>query len=135
MEEVLTTLRRIADFVLLDTPPALVVADALGIASKADGVLVVADASKTHRSALVYTRTQLERAGGEVFGGILNNLDPGAAKRTYYGSYTYDGGDRYKTKAGSNGQTGSNGDAPKGRRARKKAAKAAAKGGGAGFVR
>ena len=77
------------DFVLLDTAPALVVADAVALAPRTDGVIVVADASKTARSAVVHTRHQLERVGGRIIGGVLNNLDPRSAKRypAYYRQY------------------------------------------------
>jgi len=37
MDDFLDELRKVADFVLLDTPPSLVVSDALGLAPKADG--------------------------------------------------------------------------------------------------
>lgn len=98
MDDLLAELRHVADFILLDTPPALVVSDALALAPKVDGVIVVADAGTTHRSAVDYVRNQLERAGGQVIGGILNNLDPGQAKK--YGSYGgyYEGGERYRPK-------------------------------------
>jgi succinoglycan biosynthesis transport protein ExoP len=76
MDDVLETLRSVADFVLIDTPPCLVVADALELAPKSDGILVVVDGSKTTRQAAIHLRHQLERVGGFIIGGVLNNLDP-----------------------------------------------------------
>ncbi len=89
MEAMLYELRERFDFVLLDTSPALVVADALALAPYSDGVIVVVDASTTPLSAVSHIRHQLERVGGRVVGGILNNLDPKSAKRypAYYRSY------------------------------------------------
>src|SRR4051812_9687469 len=96
MDDFLEELRKVADFVLLDTPPSLVVSDALGLAPKADGTLVVVDAATTHRSALSHLRSQLDRVGGTVIGSILNNLD--RQKSKYYDRYKgyYQAGERYK---------------------------------------
>ena len=85
MDDVLATLRPVADFVLIDTPPSLVVADALELAPKVDGIIVVVDGSKTTRQAAIHLRHQLERVGGLIVGGILNNLDPG--QESPYGRY------------------------------------------------
>ena len=85
MDTVMQTLRSVSDFVLIDTPPSLVVADALELAPKTDGIIVVVDGSKTTRQAATHLRHQLERVGGLIVGGILNNLDPG--QETSYGRY------------------------------------------------
>ena len=89
MQAMLDQLRERFDFVLLDTSPALVVADAVALAPYSDGVIVVVDASKTALAAVSQMRNQLERVGGRVVGGVLNNLDPKSAKRypAYYRSY------------------------------------------------
>ena len=88
MDDLIETLRSVSDFVLIDTPPSLVVADALELAPKSDGIVVVCDGSKTTRQAATHLRQQLERVGGLIVGGILNNLDPGqeAPYGRYYGS-------------------------------------------------
>src|SRR5262249_56458504 len=53
-------LRAAADFVILDAPPALAVADASIIAPQADGTIFLMDASKASRSSLSQARRQLE---------------------------------------------------------------------------
>jgi polysaccharide biosynthesis transport protein len=60
------------DFVLLDAPPALLVADALAIATAVDGILVVADARTTKPEAIRRLLEQLEHVGAHVLGGVLN---------------------------------------------------------------
>jgi succinoglycan biosynthesis transport protein ExoP len=60
------------DFVLLDAPPALQVADALAIATAVDGVLVVADARTTKPEAIRRLLEHLEQVGSQVLGGVLN---------------------------------------------------------------
>lgn len=100
MDALLTQLRRVADFVILDTPPTLVVSDALVLAPKVDAVIVVADAASTSRGALRQLRDHLEQVSGNVIGGVLNDFDPDRA-RTYdatYGGYYYAGAYRYRAE-------------------------------------
>jgi polysaccharide biosynthesis transport protein len=86
----LSRLREIADFVILDTAPALVVADPLTLAPITDAALFVADAEHTSRSAVTHAGSQLEQVGANIIGGVLNNFDPSKAKSSpYYYSYYY----------------------------------------------
>jgi len=90
MDLLLGDLRSVADYVLLDTPPILAVADGLILGPKSDGIVVVVDASATLRGAAAGVREQLEQVGGNIIGGIFNNFDPASSKsyandyRTYY---------------------------------------------------
>ncbi len=97
MVEFLQRLRDVSDFVIVDTPPVLVVADPLSISRAVDGVLVVVDAHESHRGALVHARDQLEQAGANVVGAVMNNFEQSKAKKygsRYYGGY-YSYGYRY----------------------------------------
>ena len=85
MDDLFARLRKEADVVLVDTPPALVVSDALELAPKVDGILVVADALLSNRGAIGQARQRLERAGGTIIGGILNDLDSAKGRRHRYG--------------------------------------------------
>jgi non-specific protein-tyrosine kinase len=87
MVEIITGLREVADFVIVDTAPVLAVADALALAPRCDGVLLVVDASETTRTGIRVAREQIEKVGGDIAGGIYNNFDPSSAKT--YGSYRY----------------------------------------------
>ena len=89
MERMLETLQMFADFVILDTPPLLAVSDGVSLASRCDGVLMVADARTTARGALAHAREQLEQVGAKLIGGVLNNFDPSRARyySHYHGSY------------------------------------------------
>ena len=86
MGELLRDLEAVADFIVLDTPPILAVSDALTLAHLSDGVLVVAHAQITTRSALIRTRRQLEQVGSRIIGGIYNAYDPSRA-RAYHPEY------------------------------------------------
>lgn len=99
MDELLEQFRKAAHFVVIDTAPILAVSDALILAPKSDGVILVADPSVTSRAALSHVRDQLEQIGGNVIGGIFNNFDPATARYypsyyRYYYSYRY----KYKTE-------------------------------------
>jgi polysaccharide biosynthesis transport protein len=95
MEQLLEDLRRYADFVLVDTAPVLVVSDALSVAPKTDGVLLMVDAASTMRGAVRATREQLELVGSNIVGAVFNNFDPSKAKMSS-GSYRYHYYDGYQ---------------------------------------
>jgi len=88
MERLIAELRRTTDYLILDTPPVIAVADALVLAPRVDGVLVVVDANKTEREALSFTRREIEQAGGRIIGGVYHKFDPSRA-RTYQPYYQY----------------------------------------------
>ncbi|MGH2739328.1 MAG: polysaccharide biosynthesis tyrosine autokinase [Actinomycetota bacterium] len=95
MANVLTNLREMADLVLIDSPPVLVVADATTLARHADAVLLVADAETTTRGSVTDARQQLEQVDAFVLGSVLNNFDPATARSSpyyyrYYYSYRYE---------------------------------------------
>ena len=107
MGEVLDQLKEIADFVIIDSAPVLVVADALALAPRVDGVLLVADAQATTRGAVTGARNQLEQVGAVLIGAVLNNFDPSKAKtQPYYYRYQY----RYAYRYGGGGESQGNGE-------------------------
>src|SRR5439155_12608825 len=59
MRDVMAGLREVADYVIIDTAPILLVADSLAMAPLVDGVLFVADSAMTSRSAVAHAREQL----------------------------------------------------------------------------
>ncbi len=75
MKEVLDTLKNDFDFVLIDAPPALGVADARVLGKVSDAILVVVMVGKTARDAVVEIRDELERAGEKIIGYVLNGVD------------------------------------------------------------
>jgi Mrp family chromosome partitioning ATPase len=90
---VFDALRRDADIVLVDSPPALVVADALAMAPYADGVVAVAVARATGRDDAVALRQELDRAGAHLLGFVLTKVRPRRRVSSYYygGSGNYGG--------------------------------------------
>jgi capsular exopolysaccharide synthesis family protein len=64
--------RRNYGFVVFDTPPLTVAADASHVAAVVDGVVLVVDAQRTRRNAAVRALDQLQRSGANVLGIVLN---------------------------------------------------------------
>ena len=62
-----------ADFVVIDAPPALDTSGCLALATLADGIVVVADARRTHRDDVARTQKQFEQIGAQVLGGVMSN--------------------------------------------------------------
>lgn len=83
----LKQLQEQVDIVVLDTPPCLVVTDAVALSKRADGVLVVVEAGKTRRAAMEQTLKTLRQVGAPVLGTVLNKYSA-RAQDGYYG-YEY----------------------------------------------
>jgi len=87
----LTELRRRYDIVVIDCPPANVVADAALVSALADAVIIVARAGVTDAGALTYALEQLQRVRASVLGVLLNDIEPrrDAAYDAAYRYYNY----------------------------------------------
>lgn len=86
MGELLEMLRSAYDLVILDSPPVLGLPDALSLAPKVDGCLLVIQYSKTSYKNVVRAREALEMVRGRVLGAILNKVKP-QPFGYYYGGY------------------------------------------------
>ena len=86
--EVLDALGELADIVVIDAPPTLVVTDAALLATNADGVMLVAAASETQRGALARATATLAKSHARLLGIVLNKVDH-AKTSGYYGYGTY----------------------------------------------
>lgn len=87
--EILDQLKEKADLLILDTPPALVVADASIVASRVDGVLVVADSGQTRRGAAWQTVEELQRSRANLLGLVMNRVRSRRSGYYYYYQYSY----------------------------------------------
>jgi len=81
-QEMLAELRRRFDFVIFDSPPITAVTDALIVGKMIDGIVLVARAKHTSRSALRFVLRELRNLNISVIGAILNDLD--LRRRRYY---------------------------------------------------
>ncbi len=101
LEELLIWARDHYDYVLIDTPPVLLVTDALIIATHCDTLLVVVRIGVAQKRALRRIRQDLAKYPGKQTGIVVNAL-PHA--ETYYGGYG-----NYRKYYGSKGYGGSGG--------------------------
>lgn len=82
-------LEEIADFVVIDTPPALVFAEAQIIAAMTDAMLLVISSQDAKKREVARTRDLLNQTGLVPLGVILNKITPGSsgAYSRYYDNY------------------------------------------------
>ena len=73
-DHVLALARAQADFVLVDTPPAGVLADAALLAPRLEGMLLVVSAGRTKRDLARRAREQLERVNANLLGVVLTDV-------------------------------------------------------------
>ena len=79
------------DFVILDSPPVLPVADSVILASRAKSVVMVVHGGATQRDVVRMAKRKLSASSPVIVGAIVNGLnfaDPYYYYR-YYSSYTY----------------------------------------------
>jgi capsular exopolysaccharide synthesis family protein len=75
MSALLESLKNEFEFIVIDAPPALGVADARVLGRICDAILVVVMAKKTSRDATVEVKEELERSGEKIIGFVLNGID------------------------------------------------------------
>ena len=85
MESTLKTLLARFSQIVVDSPPLLLVTDAVVLSPLVDGVILVVASGVTARGALTRAHRILENAGTRVLGMVLNKVD--MRFDTYYGSY------------------------------------------------
>ena len=79
------------DFIVIDVPPALPVADASQVATLVDGVILVYTAGRIARSVLKRAKDMLTAVNANVVGVILNSVRPeiGPEYLKYHSKYYY----------------------------------------------
>jgi polysaccharide biosynthesis transport protein len=92
MREVLSALVDIADIVLIDTPPVLILADAPVLAGVVDGMLLVVEAGGTRRDAALKSIETLKAVGARLVGVVLNRVPLKGGGSYYYYDYYRDYG-------------------------------------------
>jgi protein-tyrosine kinase len=91
MEDLVNWLKGSADFVLLDTPPVLGMADATSLAPLVDAVMLIASSGEVSEGALQEALYRLEGVDARVMGAVLNKYDPTGSRDYYSSYYTRDG--------------------------------------------
>lgn len=88
MQTVLQELRGSFEYLVLDSAPVLLVADAAILSGMVDGVVLVVESGVAACGGLRRAHKVLESAGGRILGGVLNKWDVRSeGYSAYYGSY------------------------------------------------
>jgi capsular exopolysaccharide synthesis family protein len=105
MDQILSRLEKVSDVVIIDGPPFFV-ADAMILASKVDGVLLVVRPGHTRESLAKLAMEQINQVGARLVGVVLNRIPLRGAEYyagkshlyTYYLSNYGSGGDKKEEK-------------------------------------
>jgi capsular exopolysaccharide synthesis family protein len=96
--ELLDSLRKEYDFVVIDTPPLLLVTDPSVVAPSVDGVILVVRMQPNSRRPAERSREVLKAVGASVVGVVVNDI--GEHARLAYGyEYSYHGYENDESKA------------------------------------
>jgi len=93
MDKALMSLRRVYDYIILDLPPVGEVSDAMAVANKTDGMLLVVRQDYCDRQVLSDTAQQFKFIEAKILGVVFNCTAEGSGKygkgyyRKYYGKY------------------------------------------------
>lgn len=79
------------DYIIIDTPPVNVVADALAIVKKVDGVAFVVSQGKSTYPDVSRAIETLRFANANIIGAVMNRVDTGKKSKNTgsYGTYSY----------------------------------------------
>jgi capsular exopolysaccharide synthesis family protein len=88
LTDVLSVMRQFADMILLDSPPGLALSDALLLAGKVDGVLVIVGSRIAAKQGLMRLRQALDQARAHLLGAVVNAIDL-SRDAPYYDQFIY----------------------------------------------
>ncbi len=83
--ELISTMREMFDYVLIDCAPLGAAIDAAVIARECDGAVIVISQGSVSSTSVVSVKKQLESSGVRILGVVLNKVD--IKKTGYYGKY------------------------------------------------
>ncbi len=87
IEKIVNDLKALASIIIFDSPP-LIVSDAIRLAPSMDGLVLVIRPEHTRRKATKITVEQVEQAGGNILGAVMNCIPVGlAGYASHYRSY------------------------------------------------
>ena len=77
------------DRIIIDSPPALSVADTHLLANSVDGVVLVVKGASTRLEAVIGAKNKILESKGKIIGAVVNNINPEKEDRYYYYHYYY----------------------------------------------
>ena len=88
MQELVEILKKEYQYILIDTPPVLAVADATALANLVEGVIYVIRSGRTHRDITLAGKQRLVDVGAKIIGGVLNGTHPRTERGYQYYYYS-----------------------------------------------
>ncbi len=85
----LAELRNHFDYIIIDSPPIMAVADAGMLAPVADGVLMVIQLGRTPKSIIGHSSMLFKQSGAKVLGYVLTHVEFHSSEYRYDYGYTY----------------------------------------------
>lgn len=85
MKKFLESLKETYDYIIIDTPPIIMVTDAQILSKYADGCLLVIASGEADKNAAIKAKELLENVDAKILGVVLNKLD--TKRKGYYGHY------------------------------------------------
>ncbi|EHY98827.1 capsular polysaccharide biosynthesis protein Cps14D [Streptococcus pneumoniae] len=85
--DMIETLRKYFDYIIVDTPPVGIVIDAVIITQKCDASILVTATGEVNKRDVQKAKQQLEQTGKLFLGVVLNKLDISVDKYGVYASY------------------------------------------------
>ena len=89
MERLLLSLTTDFNYVIIDSPPLLLVTDAAVVSKLADGAILVAASGRTKRAELAAAVRALDHIGSKLLGVVVTMLPTKGPDAYGYGTYTY----------------------------------------------
>jgi succinoglycan biosynthesis transport protein ExoP len=100
-EQLISMLRKHYDYVLVDCPPLLPVADAAVISTRVDGVVMIVHAGRTRKHELLGARAAIESVGASILGVVLNKIPENVRGYRYGYAYYKEYGNSYQPQVSS----------------------------------
>ena len=85
--ELLTEVRELYDYIIIDTLPAGSVTDVAIIAKESDGAVLIIESERVSYKVAQKVKEQMEKTGCKLLGVVLNKVN--IEKEKYYGKYDY----------------------------------------------
>ena len=88
-KKLLSELKKQYDYIVIDTPPVLLLSDALALIPETDGTVVVCRHRSSHVNDIDKTLSTLKFAKANILGVVVNDYTPLEKARKRYGGYHY----------------------------------------------
>lgn len=106
MKNFVNSLRGQLDFIIIDTPPLLMVTDAQLLSSYIDGYILTVASGEADRDAAAKAKELLDNVNAKILGVVLNKINlSGKGYYGYYGKYYYGiDGEKHKDRSFKKGK-------------------------------